>query len=82
MNQELPQAILFDPERHRRGRLGLEDAYGDIVRHAFERLRIAAPGWPVSWPTTTAWSAAETYDLSLVPSTHYGPSETRASSWP
>jgi len=44
MNQELPQAILFDPERHRRGRLGLEDAYGDIVRHAFERLRIAAPG--------------------------------------
>jgi putative hydrolase of the HAD superfamily len=32
-----------DPERHRRGRLGLEDAYGDIVRHAFEGLGIAAP---------------------------------------
>ena len=33
-----------DPERHRRGRLGLEDAYGDIVRHAFEWLGIAALG--------------------------------------
>ncbi len=33
-----------DPERHRRGRLGLEDAYGDIVRHAFELLGIATPG--------------------------------------
>lgn len=30
-----------DPERHRRGRLGMEDAYGDIVRMAFQTLGLA-----------------------------------------
>ena len=33
-----------DPERHRRGRLGFEDAYGEIVRQAFGLLGISAPG--------------------------------------
>ena len=30
-----------DPERHRRGRLGYEDAYGEIVRQAFGQLGLA-----------------------------------------
>ncbi len=33
-----------DPERHRRGRLGIDDAYGEIVRHAFGLLGITEAG--------------------------------------
>ena len=32
-----------DPERHRRGRLGIDDAYGEIVRQAFGLIGVAAP---------------------------------------
>lgn len=32
-----------DPERHRRGRLEIEDAYGEIVRGAFAQLGVSAP---------------------------------------